>query len=131
VHQHIPEILQSLGTSVDNAPFRFIFTPLIAPYLRGIYSVMNVKLSGSAPAGTIAGLYSTFYASAPFVRLRESMTEIRHVTHTNFCDIHIAYEEGGDLVIVTAIDNLVKGAAGQAVQNMNLMLGFDEAHGLL
>ncbi|NTV98417.1 MAG: N-acetyl-gamma-glutamyl-phosphate reductase, partial [Chlorobiaceae bacterium] len=67
-----------------------------------------------------------------FVRVRESMTEIRHVVNTNYCDISVAsVSENGSLVIVSALDNLLKGAAGQAVQNMNLMLGIDETTGLL
>jgi N-acetyl-gamma-glutamyl-phosphate reductase len=131
LHQHTPEILQSLGTSADDAPFGFTFTPMIAPYVRGIYTVLNVKLHDSIRDASVSDLYRDFYATAPFVRLRESMTEVRHVAHTNFCDIHIAHVHEGSLVIVTAIDNLVKGAAGQAVQNMNLMLGYDERTALL
>jgi N-acetyl-gamma-glutamyl-phosphate reductase len=131
MHQHTPEIMQSLGTSVTDPSFRFLFTPMIAPFVRGIYAVLNVRLSSAPDAGMIENLYHKFYAGAPFVRLRETMTEVRHVAHTNFCDIHLAFEADGSLVIVTAIDNLLKGAAGQAVQNMNLMLGLDETTALL
>ena len=131
LHQHTPEIMQALGTSTVNPGFRFVFTPMIAPYVRGIYSVLNVQLASPAPKDAIRNLYRDFYATAPFVRLREGVTEVRHVAHTNFCDISLAWESDGSLVIVTAIDNLVKGAAGQAVQNMNLMLGIDETTGLL
>lgn len=131
MHQHTPEILQALGSSVDNGSFRFVFTPMIAPYVRGIYAVLNVRLVRPASPDAVRELYHRFYGGAPFVRLRESMTEVRHVAHTNFCDIHLAHEADGSLVIVTAIDNLVKGAAGQALQNMNLMLGFDETTALL
>jgi len=131
MHQHTPEILQALGSSVEGGLFRFVFTPMIAPYVRGIYSVLNVRLHRPVPSEAVQELYGRFYADAPFVRVRESMTEVRHVVHTNFCDIHLAHEADGSLVIVTAIDNLVKGAAGQAVQNMNLMLGFDETTALL
>ena len=131
MHQHTPEILQALGTSVTDPSFRFVFTPMIAPFVRGIYAVLNVRLSSSLESGRIESLYREFYAGAPFVRLRETMTEVRHVAHTNFCDIHLAFEADDSLVIVTAIDNLLKGAAGQAVQNMNLMLGLDETTALL
>ena len=73
-----------------------------------------------------------FYRNAPFVRVRDTMTEVKHVYRTNYCDIHIAHATAsGSVVIVTAIDNLLKGAAGQAVQNMNIMLGIDETSGLL
>ncbi|NTW52447.1 MAG: N-acetyl-gamma-glutamyl-phosphate reductase [Chlorobiaceae bacterium] len=130
-HQHTPEIMQALGSSVENPGFRFVFTPMIAPYVRGIYSVLNVQLSSNVAMDSIHALYHDFYRSAPFVRLRDGVTEVRHVAHTNFCDISLAWENNGSLVIVTAIDNLVKGAAGQAVQNMNLMLGFDETTALL
>ncbi|HWR00957.1 MAG TPA: N-acetyl-gamma-glutamyl-phosphate reductase [Chlorobaculum sp.] len=130
-HQHTPEIMQTLGSSVENPGFRFVFTPMIAPYVRGIYAVLNVNLSPKTDMESIKELYRKFYASAPFVRLREGVTEVSHVAHTNFCDISLAWQQDGSLVIVTAIDNLVKGAAGQAVQNMNLMLGFGETTALL
>lgn len=131
MHQHTPEIMQALGTSATSPSFDFVFTPMIAPYVRGIYSVINVRLSKAPSAVEIAGLYRKFYAGEPFVRLRESVTEVRHVAHTNFCDISLAWQHDGSMVIITAIDNLVKGAAGQALQNMNLMLGLDETAGLL
>ncbi|NTU58730.1 MAG: N-acetyl-gamma-glutamyl-phosphate reductase [Chlorobiaceae bacterium] len=130
-HQHTPEIMQALGSSAENPGFRFVFTPMIAPYVRGIYSVLNVRLSSRVDMESIRTHYRKFYAQAPFVRLRDGVTEVRHVAHTNFCDISLAWEDDGSLVIITAIDNLVKGAAGQAVQNMNLMLGFEETTALL
>lgn len=130
-HQHTPEIMQALGTSTTDPSFRFVFTPMIAPYVRGIYAVLNVRLASAVPMESIRKLFSDFYATAPFVRLRDGVTEVSHVAYTNFCDISLAFEDNGSLVIVTAIDNLVKGAAGQAIQNMNLMLGFDETTALL
>ncbi|AAM72342.1 MAG TPA: N-acetyl-gamma-glutamyl-phosphate reductase [Chlorobaculum sp.] len=130
-HQHTPEIMQTLGTSVTDPSFRFVFTPMIAPYVRGIYSVLNVRLASPVAMEPVRELYAGFYANAPFVRLRDGVTEVSHVAYTNFCDISLAFESDGSLVIITAIDNLVKGAAGQAVQNMNLMLGFGETTALL
>jgi len=130
-HQHTPEIMQTLGSSALNPAFGFVFTPMIAPYVRGIYSVMNVQLRNPVSKESIGEFYHDFYATAPFVRLRDTVTEVRHVAHTNFCDISLTWQNDRSLVIVTAIDNLVKGAAGQAVQNMNLMLGIDETTGLL
>jgi N-acetyl-gamma-glutamyl-phosphate reductase len=130
-HQHTPEIMQTLGTSATDPSFRFVFTPMIAPYVRGIYSVLNVRLASPVVMESIRELYANFYANAPFVRVREGVTEVNHVVYTNFCDVSLAFESDGSLVIVTAIDNLVKGAAGQAVQNMNLMLGFGETTALL
>jgi N-acetyl-gamma-glutamyl-phosphate reductase len=131
MHQHTPEILQALDAPAGNGAFGFLFTPMIAPYVRGIYSVMTVTLGGCFDREEISTLYRDFYAGAPFVRLRESMTEVSHVVHTNLCDVHLAHAAGRSLVVITAIDNLLKGAAGQAVQNMNLMLGFDETTALL
>ncbi|MCW8797485.1 MAG: N-acetyl-gamma-glutamyl-phosphate reductase [Prosthecochloris sp.] len=130
-HQHTPEILQTLGTSATEPSFGFTFTPMIAPLTRGIYTILNIALDKHLPVSEITELYRSFYISAPFVRVREMPPEILHVAHTNFCDIHVA-ESGkdGSVVVITAIDNLVKGAAGQAVQNMNIMLGYDEALGL-
>jgi N-acetyl-gamma-glutamyl-phosphate reductase len=131
-HQHTPEIMQALGTSVSEPSFDFSFTPMIGPLVRGIYSILNVKLESSSDPDLIRQLYHGFYRDAAFVRVRETMTEVRHVANTNYCDIHIAnITENGTLVIVSAIDNLLKGAAGQAVQNMNIMLGIDEKTGLL
>ncbi|NTV93144.1 MAG: N-acetyl-gamma-glutamyl-phosphate reductase [Chlorobiaceae bacterium] len=132
VHQHTPEIMQGLGTSVTDPSFDFTFTPMIGPLTRGIYSVLTIRLENPEQVETIEQLYRDFYRTAPFVRVREQMTEVRHVVNTNFCDIHIASgTRTGSAVIVSAIDNLLKGAAGQAVQNMNLMFGFDETEGLL
>ncbi len=130
-HQHTPEIMQALGTSATEPSFRFVMTPMIAPYVRGIYSVLNVHLGSPVAMESLRELYAGFYGDAPFVRLRDGVTEVAHVANTNFCDISLAWEEDGSLVVITAIDNLVKGAAGQAVQNMNLMLGFNETTALL
>ena len=131
VHQHIPEIMQALGSSATTPSFDFTFTPMIGSLVRGIYSILTVQLDSAVETERIKALYRSFYEQAPFVRVRDTMTEIRHVAHTNYCDIHIAHATAnGSLVIVTAIDNLLKGAAGQAVQNMNLMLGMDETTGL-
>jgi len=130
-HQHTPEIMQALGTSATEPSFRFLMTPMIAPYVRGIYSVLNVRLGSTVALESSRELYARFYADAPFVRLRDGVTEVSHVVNTNFCDVSLAFESDGSLVIITAIDNLVKGAAGQAVHNMNLMLGLDETTALL
>jgi len=130
-HQHIPEIMQALGSSSTRPSFDFTFTPMIGSLVRGIYSILNVQLESPVDGDCIKELYRNFYQDAPFVRVRDNMTEVRHVAHTNFCDVHIAYAApGGSLVIITAIDNLLKGAAGQAIQNMNLMLGLPETPGL-
>lgn len=131
-HQHTPEILQALDTDTVEPRFDFLFTPMIAPLVRGIYAVLNIQLDKHLPVLQIEKHFKEFYRSAPFVRVRPTMPEIQHVAYTNYCDIHIAEStDNGSAVIVTAIDNLVKGAAGQAVQNMNILLGYDETLGLL
>jgi N-acetyl-gamma-glutamyl-phosphate reductase len=131
-HQHTPEIMQALGTSATDPSFEFTFTPMIGPLVRGIYSTLAVQLENPADGEMINNLYKDFYREAPFVRLRDTMTEIRHVAYTNYCDVHIAnVTKNGTLVIVSAIDNLLKGAAGQAIQNMNIMLGIEQTAGLL
>jgi N-acetyl-gamma-glutamyl-phosphate reductase len=131
VHQHIPEIMQALGTSATSPSFDFTFTPMIGSLVRGIYSILNIQLENPVDEDRIQAIYKSFYEGSPFVRVRDTMTEVRHVAHTNYCDVHIAHvTSGGSMVIVTAIDNLLKGAAGQAIQNMNLMLGFPETTGL-
>jgi N-acetyl-gamma-glutamyl-phosphate reductase len=132
IHQHIPEIMQALGTSATDPSFDFTFTPMIGSLVRGIYSILNIQLEQPANTAEILMLYRSFYQQAPFVRVRDTMTEVKHVVHTNYCDVHIAsMTKYGSLTIVTALDNLLKGAAGQAIQNMNLMLGINEETGLL
>lgn len=132
MHQHTPEILQALGTSATSPSFGFAFTPMIAPLTRGIYTVLNISLEKQLPVSEIKEHYRQFYRSAPFVRICSNPPEVLHVAHTNFCDIHVTQSaQDGSLIVITAIDNLVKGAAGQAVQNMNIMLGYDETLGIM
>jgi len=94
-----------------------------------------VRLNADAARGgeaALAAIYERVYADAAFVRLTgAALPEIKHVAHTNFCDVGWRVDPSGRAVLVSAIDNLVKGAAGQAIQNMNVMLGLDEATGLM
>lgn len=126
-HQHMPEILQAFGIDITTKPFPFSFVPMIAPLVRGIYTTLTIKLSEGMSKASVETLFKEFYRDAPFTRVRNVIPEIKDVAYTNFCDIGIGHADtDGTLIIVTAIDNLIKGAAGQAIQNMNLMLGFDE-----
>lgn len=128
-HQHTPEILQTLHTFSEGAfitDTAFLFTPVVVPMKRGIYAVLTMELAEPLNKDAALALYTGFYSDAAFVRVKENMPEVRHVQHTNFCDIFIAHAEKTSLVVIAALDNLLKGAAGQAVQNMNLMLGLDE-----
>jgi N-acetyl-gamma-glutamyl-phosphate reductase len=123
-HRHGAEIEQELGFGVT-------FVPHLVPLDRGILETIYVRLRPGTTAADITAAYESAYARAPFVRLRgEALPEIKHVAWTNFCDL--GWRVAGDrAVIVSTIDNLLKGAAGQAVQAFNVAFGFDECAGLL
>ncbi len=126
-HQHVPEIDQELGISV-------VFVPHLLPINRGILSTIYVRLKKKMTTHDLIGIYQSRYAKEPFVKVyaNGALPEIKNVVGTNFCDIGLkVHPEKSLAVIVTAIDNLDKGAAGQAVQNMNIMAGFDEKEGLI
>jgi N-acetyl-gamma-glutamyl-phosphate reductase len=124
-HRHGAEIDQAAGRSVT-------FTPHLAPLDRGILSTTYVRVAPGTGDQTLADLYERAYAAEPFVRITGSaLPEIKHVAHTNFCDIGWRVDPSGRVILISVIDNLLKGAAGQAVQNMNVMLGLDERLGLL
>jgi N-acetyl-gamma-glutamyl-phosphate reductase len=128
-HRHAPEIEQGLPPE-GRGPINFV--PHLVPLDRGILETIYVRVSPGATEDVLANAYERAYASAPFIRLRGgSLPEIKHVAHTNFCDIGWRVDRSGRAVLVSALDNLVKGAAGQAVQNLNVMLGIEEATGLL
>ena len=129
-HRHVPEMLQLLGLAVKD----FIFTPHLLPVNRGILTTTYVQLSKHCTLEQVVGLYRDFYAAAPLVRVYGdgALPEIQAVAHTNYFDVGFALEAATDrLIILSALDNLGKGAAGQAVQNMNLMYGFDEVTALV
>lgn len=130
-HRHAPEIEQELS-SAANRPVRVIFTPHLLPVQRGILSTIYLTTTSSTPSPDIAEAYAQTFNRAFFVRVKgEGATvELQHVTHTNFCDISW-FVRGSQLIITSALDNLIKGAAGQALQNFNIMFGFDERTGLL
>jgi N-acetyl-gamma-glutamyl-phosphate reductase len=124
-HRHGAEIEQELGGPVT-------FVPHLVPLDRGILETIYVRLRDGAGAADVERAYHAAYDGAAFVRLTGSdLPEIKHVAHTNFCDIGWRLSpDGRQLVIVACIDNLVKGAAGQAIQNFNVAFGFPEAAGL-
>ncbi len=138
IHRHTPEIEQALNT-LGGEDVLVTLTPHLAPITRGILTTAYANPAPSPSTGSGAGgadlhaLYSDFYADAPFVVVLEpgQFPATKHVSGTNFCHLGLAVDRRTDRIIVTsAIDNLVKGAAGQAIQNMNLMSGFDETAGL-
>jgi N-acetyl-gamma-glutamyl-phosphate reductase len=129
-HRHTPEISDHLGL----APEDFVFSTHLLPVERGILSTLYVWLCPVRQADEIESLYRQFYAGRPMVRVLPAgrLPELQHVAHTNFCDIGFALDPSGErLIIVSCLDNLGKGAAGQAVQNLNGMYGFPETAGLL
>jgi N-acetyl-gamma-glutamyl-phosphate reductase len=124
-HRHAAEIEQELGTTVT-------FVPHLVPIDRGILETIYARLKPGVLEADIATTFHAAYADSAFVRLTGAdLPEVKHVAHTNFCDIGWRVDEPGrQLVLVVCIDNLVKGAAGQAVQNFNVAFGFDERLGL-
>lgn len=130
-HQHVPEIDQELSRAVRK-PVNVVFVPHLLPLNRGILSTIYVRLAKKADTAKLLSVYGRFYKEEPFVQVYPGgrLPELKSVAHTNFCDIGLRVNEAKGLaVIVVALDNLVKGAAGQAVQNMNLVAGFDETAG--
>ena len=128
-HQHVPEIEQELR-SIGEWHNELVFMTHSLPVARGIFASIYCELTKEITAAEAAAIFADFYRDSFFVRLVEGSPDINWVKTTNFCDIGFA-ARGRQLVVFTAIDNLVKGAAGQAVQNMNLMFGLDEKTGLL
>ena len=129
-HRHTGELLEQLHVNAAQIQF----TPHLLPIPRGILSTVYVRLTDVSTREGIQALFDEFYAAAPLVRVHRSpaLPQIQHVVRTSFCDI--GFQLGPDrrrLVIVSCLDNLLKGAASQAVENMNLMLGWPEAEGLL
>src|SRR5882724_7630429 len=129
-HRHVPEVLMVSGLEERE----FSFTAHLLPLDRGILETIYFRAANGASAESILAIYEERYAGEPFIRLYQPgrVPDLRGVRHTNFCDIGVTLDTAsGRAVVVSAIDNLTKGAAGQAVQNMNLMLGLAETEGLL
>jgi len=130
-HQHMPEMTSILGdVAKKNISFRFV--PHLIPMRRGILSTVYIPLRKGLNSDDVIDAYNAFYKHEAFVRVypKGSLPEIRNVVHTNYCDIGLVVTDDL-LVVVSCIDNLLKGASGQAVQNMNIMCGFDEKEGLI
>ena len=128
-HRHTGEILEQLGI----LPEQLIFTPHLLPIPRGILSTIYVRLNSAMTAEAIEACMKNFYADSPFVRVFPAgkLPQIQYSLHTNYCDVGFTLaSDGKRLVIVSCLDNLVKGAAGQAVQNMNVIFGWNEEEGL-
>ena len=128
-HRHKPEIVKEVERLHKNV--KISFTPHVIPAMRGILTTAHVFLkSPKLEAEDIKEIYDKFYKDKPFIRLY-TIPSLHNTRGSNFCDIGFELEEKTDrLVVISAIDNLVKGASGQAIQNMNLMFGLDEKEGL-
>ncbi len=131
-HRHTPEIEQSLSHAAGQ-PIKVVFVPHLLPVNRGIEETIYAKLKGGVTIEEIRKAYETFYQNEPFVRIEASgaSAQIRNVTRSNYCDISIHGDmRTGTLILCSCIDNMVKGAAGQAIQNMNIHFGFSEECGI-
>jgi N-acetyl-gamma-glutamyl-phosphate reductase len=130
-HRHGPEINQ-ICSDVAGKPVSVLFQPHVGPFARGILSTIYARPTKAISADEILKLYQEFYKTEFFVRVLNAPPTLRAVEYTNFCDMFPTVStDGKTVVIFSAIDNLVKGAAGQAVQNMNIICGFKESEGLL
>ena len=122
-HRHIPEIEQNLGQTV-------FFTPHLGNFKRGIVASCHVRVKAQVDSEQVNSIFQQFYRKAPLVRLKQHPPSVDDVAHTPFCDLHWAMR-GDQLVVTSAIDNLLKGAAAQAIQAINLKYGWAQAEGLL
>ncbi len=128
-HRHLSEIEQELGLAAGK-PVTITFVPHLAPMTRGIHTTVLARPAGDPAA--LAECLESSYAREPFVRFSQALPDTKHVTGTNFCDLAVRTDpRTGRVILLSALDNLVKGASGQAVQNFNLMAGLSETSGLL
>ena len=125
-HQHLDEIHESLSFR-QSGDFKLWFVPNRGDFTRGIWATAYTKFRGTQEEAY--ELYRDFYAQAPFTQLSQEPISLKPVVNTNHCHLHLTVHEEM-LLISSAIDNLLKGASGQAVQNMNLMFGLEEEAGL-
>ncbi len=126
-HQHLGEINQTLRSLQPNYKSNVNFVPWRGDFTRGIF--VSSIMESEKPLSDLNQLYKNFYSSHPFTHVADALIDLKQVVNTNKCLLYLE-KEGNKLVIHSALDNLLKGASGQAVQNMNLMFGFDETAGL-
>lgn len=130
-HRHTAEIEEQLG-ALGSSEVRLQFTPHLLPVDRGILVTAYASPRKDVTEEGLKRLYQEFYKAQPFIRLRDDLPSIKDVRASNYCDIHVSFDERTNrIIVISAIDNLVKGAAGQAVHNMNLMFNLPEISGLL
>lgn len=129
VHRHEPEIRQALGDP-SGARLTTTFVPHLIPVSRGILATAHLTLDEETTTKDLIDRYGDYYKSAPFIRVREEPPNLRDVIGSNFCDVSVV-ARGRQVVAMAALDNLVKGMAGQAIQNMNMLCGLPQTNGLL
>src|SRR5262245_31940397 len=132
-HRHVGEMEQEAARLAGGAPLQIVFSPHLLPISRGILSTIYVRIPTDWSEERARALYAEQYTGEPFVRLLPAgqHATIAHTAHTNLCAISLTLAQPGLLIVISSIDNLVKGAAGQAIQNMNVMFGLEETEGLL
>lgn len=123
-HRHQPEIAEHLGTEV-------IFTPHLGPFKRGILATVTARLKAGVDKAQVVSIFENAYKHTPLVRFKKTLPKLQDVQMLPYCDLGVAVSDDGYIVISSAIDNLLKGAAAQAVQVFNIAFGFDETAGLL
>lgn len=128
-HQHVPEIEMMLEDLAGRKAMNLSLIPVSGPFARGIYAICQAALPKGWTAEKVHGLYRSAYAQSTFVRLVEEPPSLNAVNGSNHCDIFVTVSDGR-VGVISALDNLIKGAAGQAVQNMNVMMGWPESEGL-
>jgi len=129
-HQHLPEI-ESVLSEATRKQVSVSFVPHLVPMTRGIYTTIHGTLLAPAADEDVHALFADFYRDAPFVRVKNDVPQISHVVRTNYCDLFVKVDlRTHQLIMISVIDNLVKGAAGQAVQNMNIMFHLPQHEGL-
>lgn len=129
VHRHQPEIQKEIGKLCDS---QVLFVPHLVPMNRGILTTVYAKLKTPVTTREALDIMRSTYQNEPFVRVLDegNYPDTRYVRYSNFCDLSVKAFNNGTVVILSAIDNLIKGASGQAVQNMNIALGLEETNGL-
>jgi N-acetyl-gamma-glutamyl-phosphate reductase len=128
VHRHMPEMEQIAG-EVAGSPVRILFQPHVAPFDRGMLSTVYCRPKADVNAEKLLSLYKDFYKGEHFIQVGKTAPAVKDVTGTNYCHLFATFVK--DVVVVfSAIDNLTKGASGQAIQNMNILFGLDETTGL-
>ena len=133
VHRHVGEMQQQAAKLANTGAPQIIFTPHLLPISRGILSTIYMRVPTDLSERHIRAIYAEHYQGEPFVRVLPAgqLATIAHTSNTNLCAISLTLAQPGLLIAVSSIDNLVKGAAGQAIQNMNVMFGLEETEGLV